>query len=109
MHMSEATAPVSAATVSTLMGLESALLDRVAAAVMAIDLQGTVLFANRYVEQLFEWTSEELVGGSSAAFAGISVSAEIQAEIFHALQARQSWEGTFEVRRKDGTMITVRA
>ncbi len=108
--MSETTAPTPAsASASTRIELHAELLDRVEAAVMAVDLSGRILFANRYVEQLYGWTPDELVGNDSAAFAGVAVSPEVAREIFEALRAHASWEGTFDVRRKDGTLVSVRA
>jgi PAS domain S-box-containing protein len=104
--MSEATAPTS---VSGLIGLEARLLDRVDAAVMAVDLDGRILFANRFVEELYGWSPDELVGRSSQEFSGVSVSPELASEIMRALEARTSWEGMFEVRRKDGSLVSIHA
>ena len=49
-------------TAAGLVGLEQHLLDRVDAAVMAVDLEGRVLFANRFVEELYGWSPDEAVG-----------------------------------------------
>jgi PAS domain S-box-containing protein len=92
-----------------LIGLESHILDRVEAAVLAVDLSGTILFANRYVEDLYGWSPDEIVGCSSADLSGIAVKPELAAEIMEALRSNASWEGTFEVARKDGALVTVRA
>ena len=104
--MSEAGAPTSS---DALIGLETHILDRVDAAVMAMDLAGTIVFANRYVETLYGWSPAELMGQSSSEFSGVAVSPELAREIRAALEANTSWEGTFEVRRKDGSAITIRA
>jgi PAS domain S-box-containing protein len=103
--MSEAAARSSDA----LIGLEAHLLDRVDAAVMALDLNGLVLFANRYTERLYGWAPDELVGRPSSDFAATVVSPELGSEIHQALLAHQSWEGTFDVKRKDGSLVSVRA
>src|SRR6476659_5520346 len=104
---------MSEATVSTsttaLIGLETHLLDRVDAAVMAIDLSGRILFANRFVQELFGWAPDELIGRSSSEFSGVAISDEMASEILAALEARSSWEGVFEVRRRDGSLVTVHA
>jgi len=92
-----------------LIGLESHILDRVEAAVVAVDLSGTILFANRYVEDLYGWPPAEVIGRSSAEFSGVAVSSDLAQEIMAALQTDTSWEGTFEVLRKDGSVVTVRA
>jgi PAS domain S-box-containing protein len=104
--MPEAVAPTPS---DALIGLEAHILDRVEAAVMAVDLSGTILFANRYVEDLYGWSAEELVGRSSAEVSGAVISPDLAREILHALRANTSWEGTFDVVRKDGSVITVRA
>jgi PAS domain S-box-containing protein len=104
--MPEAVAP---SPFDALIGLETHILDRVEAAVMAIDLSGTILFANRYVERLYGWSAEELIGRSSAELSGVAVSPKLAAEIMEALEAGATWEGTFDVSRKDGSVITVRA
>jgi PAS domain S-box-containing protein len=103
--MSEAVARSSDA----LIGLEAHLLDRVDAAVMALDLNGLVLFANRYTERLLGWAPDELVGRPSSEFAATVVTPELAREIHQALLAHASWEGTFDVRRKDGSLVSVRA
>src|SRR5436190_4577653 len=92
-----------------LVGLESNLLERVDAAVMTVDLSGRVTFANRFVEKLYGWSPDEIIGQSSADMAGVAVPHELATEIMGALTTRGSWEGTFDVRRKDGTMLSVHA
>jgi PAS domain S-box-containing protein len=92
-----------------LVGLESSLLERVDAAVMAVDLRGRVIFANRYVEKLYGWPPDEIIGESSAAMAHVPVPDELAREIMTALTTQGSWEGTFDVRRKDGTLVSVHA
>src|SRR5215831_14282518 len=104
-RMSEA----AARSTDALIGLEAHLLDRVDAAVIALDLNGLVLFANRYTERLYGWAPDELVGRPSTEFAATVVSPELGREIHQALLAHSSWEGTFEVKRKDGSLVSVRA
>ena len=99
----------SSITAAGLMGLESHLLDRVDAAVMAVDLDGRILFANRYAEALYGWPREEIVGQLTAEFFGVAIDPDAAREIMETLSGGGSWEGTFEVRRKDGTMVTVHA
>src|SRR5687768_12246949 len=92
-----------------LVGLESHLLERVDAAVMAVDLQGRIVFANRYAETLYGWSREETIGRLASEVSGVDLEPEIAAEIFDALTNRGSWEGTFDVRRKDGKLLSVHA
>jgi len=92
-----------------LVGLESHLLERVDAAVMAVDLQGRILFANRYAETLYGWSRDETIGRLAAEVSGVALEPDIAAEILDALANDGSWEGTFEVRRRDGTLLSVHA
>ena len=96
-------------TTAGLIGLESHLLDRVVAAVLAVDLEGRILFANRYAEELYGWPVDEIVGRLTTDFFGVAVEDETAREIMAALAAGASWEGTFEVRRKDGKPLSVHA
>jgi PAS domain S-box-containing protein len=101
--------PKASITRAGLVGLESHLLDRVDAAVLAIDLQGRILFANRYAETLYGWSREETVGRLASEFSGVDVEPGIASEILEALTNDKSWEGTFQVRRKDGSLVSVHA
>ena len=92
-----------------LVGLESHLLERVDAAVLAVDLQGRILFANRYAETLYGWSREETIGRLASEFSGVAVDDVVAAEIMEALTKHSAWEGTFEVRRKDGSLLLVHA
>jgi PAS domain S-box-containing protein len=92
-----------------LVGLESHLLERVDAAVLAIDLEGRILFANRYAETLYGWSREESIGRLASEFSGVAIDAEVATEILEALTNNLAWEGTFEVRRKDGSLLSVHA
>jgi PAS domain S-box-containing protein len=96
-------------TTAGLVGLESHLLERVDAAVLAVDLQGRIIFANRYAEKLYGWSREETVGRLASEFSGVAVERDLAAAIMTALLEGGSWEGTFEVRRKDGSTVSVHA
>src|SRR4051812_22757491 len=98
-----------ATVIQGLVGLESNLLERVDAAVMAVDLTGRGIFANRYVEKLYGWSPDEIVGELSADLAHVNVDDDLAREIMAALTTRRSWEGTFEVRRRDGSLLSVHA
>ena len=96
-------------TTAGLVGLESHLLERVDAAVLAIDLQGRILFANRYAETLYGWSREETIGRLASEFSGVAIEGDVANEIMEALANGGAWEGTFEVRRKDGSLLSVHA
>ena len=83
--------------------------DLVNAAVITVDLEGRITSANPYVEQLYGWAPGDLVGREAGELAVIAVDADVQEEIAWAITHGGSWEGVFEVRRKDGSTVTVRA
>ncbi|HEY2814093.1 MAG TPA: SpoIIE family protein phosphatase [Acidimicrobiales bacterium] len=107
--MSEAATPTPAGAVTPLLGLEAQLLERIDAAVIAVDLEGRILFANRGVESLYGWSPDELIGCSSAELSGVAVGSELAAEIVRTLEQGLSWEGNFEVQNKDGSVVSVHA
>ena len=93
-----------------LLGLdEGGLLDRFEAAVIATTLEGVILYANRHCEVLYGRSPDELVGHQSGDYAAEPVSTELAREIGSAILAGQSWEGEFQVRRPDESLISVHA
>lgn len=93
-----------------LVGLDAGgLLDRFEAAVIATTLEGVVLYANPHCEVLYGRTPDELIGHQSGDYAAEPVSTELIAEIGSAILAGRSWEGEFEVRRPDGSLVSVHA
>jgi PAS domain S-box-containing protein len=89
--------------------LAAHLLDRVDAAVMVVDLDGIVMYANPYCELLYGREPDDMIGEQSAKFAPEPISAELRSEIAHALRDGRSWEGDFTVLRSDGTSLEVHA
>jgi PAS domain S-box-containing protein len=91
------------------LGLQSRILEEVDTAVIAVDLAGTIIFANKHATTLYGWETSELVGTTAADLMILAISREVEDEIAAAISQGGSWEGTFEVRRKDGSSISVRA
>ncbi|HSK82886.1 MAG TPA: PAS domain S-box protein [Rubrobacter sp.] len=83
------------------------LLDAVGQAVIAIDLEGVILYWNRCAEELYGWSAEEAVGRQIGNLVVSEDLSERAAEIMEELRAGRSWSGEFEARRKDGTIIPV--
>src|SRR5436190_12825763 len=94
---------------AALISLESHLLDRVDAAVLAVDLEGWILFANQGAEELYGWRKEELVGRLASEFSGVAIDPDTAGEIMAALSHGMSWEGSFDVAREDGKPLSVHA
>ena len=84
------------------------ILDQVGAAVILTDLDGTVSYWNRTAETLYGWTKAEAVGRP---ITDLTVPADGQANaetIFETINAEGSWEGEFDVVRRDGSVFPVR-
>lgn len=75
-------------------------------AAIVCDPAGTIGYWNAAAERLYGWSAAEAVGQNVLDVAPSDQSAEQAAEIFERLVAGESWEGEFEVRRRDGSTFT---
>jgi PAS domain S-box-containing protein len=92
-----------------LVGLDAAgLLEHVDAAVIATTLDGVILYANPYCEVLYGRAPAQLLGQPSGDFAD-PVPRDVIREIGAAILGGRSWEGDFQVRRADGSVVAVHA
>jgi PAS domain S-box-containing protein len=82
---------------------QARLLDAVGQAVIAIDLQGDVVYWNRGAEELYGWSEQEAMGRPVTELVVSEDLRERAVEIRAELRAGKSWSGEFVVRRKDGT------
>ena len=82
---------------------QALLLDVVEQAVIATDLEGKVIFWNRFAEKLYGWSSGEAVGRNVMEITPAEKMQEQAAEIMRRLNEGQSWSGEFLVRRRDGS------
>ena len=81
-------------------------LEAVKAAIIITDSEGTITYWNPFAHELYGWRSKEVVGQN---IREITVSGETRAEAeahLAALNAGKAWSGEFEVRCKDGRMLT---
>jgi PAS domain S-box-containing protein len=92
-----------------LVDLGAEILDRVDAAVLVVDLDGVVLYANEYCSHLYGRQPDELIGDQSARHAIDPITPELRSEIGEQILAGGSWEGDFAVRRADGSIVEVHA
>jgi PAS domain S-box-containing protein len=92
-----------------LVDLGAEILDRVDAAVLVVDLDGFVLYANPYCAHLYGRTPDELRGDQSSQYSIEPVTAELRSEIGERILAGESWEGDFAVLRADDTIVEVHA
>ncbi len=87
--------------------VHSALLDAVGEPVIALDIEGRVIYWNSAAEEMYGWSSEEVMGRRIREMA---VPRELRGraeEISAHVRGGKAWVGEFEVRRRDGTTFPV--
>jgi PAS domain S-box-containing protein len=81
------------------------LLRAVEQAVIATDLNGTILYWNSFAERLYGWTAEEALGANVVEIMPAETTREQAMEIMSSLREGKSWAGELLVRRKDGSVF----
>ena len=81
------------------------LLNAVEQAVIATDLNGTVVYWNAFAESLYGWSAEEAIGSRIIDLTPADTSREEANEIFSRLQQGQSWSGELWLRKRDGALF----
>ena len=79
------------------------LLDAVGQAIIATDLQGRIIYWNRAAEELYGWSTEEVMGRPIVEVTPSEELLERAEEIMSELRAGRSWSGKFVVQRKGGS------
>ena len=75
-------------------------------AVIATDLDGTIVYWNPSAERLYGWSASEAVGRSvQELVVPEGVSEDHSDQIMKSLRAGQRWSGEFAVRRRDGSVF----
>lgn len=82
-----------------------ALLSALDQAVIATDLDGTVLFWNPAAERLYGWSPEEAVGRNVNDLVVVEADAALADQIMEAVGAGRRWSGEFPVRRRSGDVF----
>jgi PAS domain S-box-containing protein len=82
---------------------QARLLDQVQAAVIATDLEGTVIHWSAHAERLYGFSREETLGRNISELTVGPTEAGLANEIMERLRSGETWEGEFTVRRKDGS------
>ncbi|WP_421657842.1 PAS domain S-box protein [Leptothermofonsia sp. ETS-13] len=85
------------------------LLNQVRNAVICTDLEGTIIYWNRFAETLYQWTADEVIGRSLFEVIVLADQQEVIAAAFAKLQQNQCTEGEFLLQRKDGSTFPVLA
>jgi len=86
--------------------LQAQMLDQIAQAVIATDLNGQIIYANRAAYALYRWINDDVVGLNLLDVTPAEGMAEKNVEIMGELRAGKSWSGEFFIRRGDGTPFT---
>jgi PAS domain S-box-containing protein len=76
-------------------------------AVIATDVHGRILYWNDAAEELYGWTSEEVLGLNVVDVTPALVSQPEAAQVMKVLRSAESWSGTFKVRDKGGRTFAV--
>jgi len=83
------------------------LLDAVGEAMIALDMEGRVLYWNRAAEEMYGWSSEEVMGRKLREVVIPKNLRERAEDIAAQLREGRTWTGEFVVQRKDGTTFLV--
>jgi len=81
---------------------QASLLDQVHSAVIATDDNSRITYWNKHAETLYQWKAEEVLGKSIYEVTVPRISRKLAEQIMTKLQATGSWDGEYEVCRKDG-------
>jgi PAS domain S-box-containing protein len=81
--------------------LQAQMLDQIGQAVIATDLTGTIIYANRAAYLLYRWESLEVLGRNILDVTPAEGMVQKAAEIMDMLRSGESWSGEFMMRRSD--------
>lgn len=98
----ELSAPVVSVGESVL-SFQAQLLNTIEQSVIATDLDGTVIYWNRFAERLYGWSNKEVLGRNILDLTTPKPNQRQAEEIMSQLRQGKSWTGEFIVGRKDGT------
>jgi PAS domain S-box-containing protein len=82
---------------------QASLLSAVEQAVIATDLEGTIIFWNSFAEDLYGWAAAEAIGSNIIALTPAIDSEKRAREIFSLLKSGQSWSGELLLQKRDGS------
>ena len=84
---------------------QARLLDAVGQAVIVTDLDGSIIYWNRFAEMLYGWSAQEVLSRNVLEVVSAK-SARVQAaEVMDRLKAGETWSGELLVRRRDGAVF----
>jgi PAS domain S-box-containing protein len=83
--------------------IQTQLLGAVQEAIIATDLDGTIVYWNPFATQLYGWSAEEVLGRNIMEIVVSNATRTHASQIMESVKKGRNWTGDFEVRRKDGT------
>jgi PAS domain S-box-containing protein len=89
-------------------GFYARLLDALGQAVIATDLDGSILYWNRFADKLYGWSSAEAVGCNVLEITRAQLAQEQASAITSHVRQGKSWSGDFLVGRRDGSSFPSR-
>jgi PAS domain S-box-containing protein len=88
--------------------LQTRLLEVADQAILAVDLDGQIVYANRFAEKFFDWTLNEVQGRDITGVLDSPLLMEAIGANFEQLQHGQSWSGEFRIQGQDRTSFMTR-
>ncbi len=82
---------------------QASLLDQVHNAVIATDDNSRITYWNKHAETLYQWKAAEVLGKSIYEVTVPRLARKLAEQIMTKLREAGSWDGEYEVRRKDGS------
>ena len=81
---------------------KASLVDYARQAIIATTIDGRILYWNAHATRVYGWKADEVIGRSIVDVIVPVIQREQAAEIMAKLGAGETWQGEFEVQRKDG-------
>ncbi len=91
--------------VEAAMRFQAHLLSQIGEAVIATEVDGTIIYANRLAEKLYGWTAAEMVGRHVFDLTAPPASHDQAMAIMERLNLGEVWSGELPVQRRDGTLF----
>lgn len=85
------------------------LLNQVRNAIICVDLEGRVMYWNRFAEVLYQWTSDQVLGRNVAEFIFPPEQYEAMVAVFADLSQTRQAEGEYLMQRRDGSVLSAMA
>jgi PAS domain S-box-containing protein len=82
--------------------MQAQMLDQVGQAVIACDLRGQIIYANRFAEKLYGWSADAMLGRNIIETVIPPLGPERAEGIIKELRMTESWDGELVLRRQSG-------